>query len=737
MEALIALLAVGLVALLLIGPVFTFIGFARSNTLRSELEAVKLRLKALEARPRPAAPVVEATPARPAEAASATPVAAPMPALPAPEPMVAPGLPATPARVIPTPQRTPPAPPRPSAPAPDLATNLGPKILVGFGALAVFAALAFFVKYAWDNDWVGPAGRVLFGLVVSLGLVAGGLRLLSRQYRPLGQGHAGAGFAGLYVSSFGAHGFYNLIPRELAGLFLAGVTGCAILLALRLDVRLLAALAWVGAYLTPMLLSTGKDQALSLFAYLLLLGVGAVVIRRRKPWLETAPLAFLGTCVLYAAWAGSFYRAERFGVAAFGLAALMAVFTELLPATTLLVGGLAAVGLTIDVDRPVLLMGLLLALAAIAMLRRPRFELSEAVSVTLSWAAVAAWHMQHFKPERVGESLMLAVSVAGVYFLSLAVRGLLIGEAVGAPGMVTHMAGAALLWSVLYGTFYETNPSLLGLLSVALGVVYLGLGLALTQRDDKDAGHLRVALGLAAGFVTLAIPVQLGLHGITLAWAVEGLVLLGLGVRFASPLARAAAYAVLGLAVLRLFARHLPLHEAAFAPFVNPEFGSWLFVIASLAAATWIARKAAWEEQPLDSGMRFVLTATALVLLFGVMTGETHESFEQQAAAAGTQGLEAAAQHARLAGGLAISVLWSVFAMVLLAAGLIARSRPLFWTSYALFALAGLKVVFVDLAELDTLYRILSFLALGVLLMLGAYLNIRFSARLGPRGEAA
>ena len=551
MEGLIALMAVGLVGFLLVVPVFTLIAFARTNGLRTELEGLKLRLKALEARPRPVAPVAEAAPARPAEAAPTppSPVTAPSPAPPGPERVVAPVAPATSARPIPP--RTPQA-PRPSAPAPDMATNLGPRILVGFGALAVFAALAFFVKYAWDNDWVGPSGRVLFGLVVSLGLVAAGLRLLGKQYRPLGQGLAGAGFAGLYVSTYGAHGFYNLIPRELAGAFLVGVTACAILLALRLDVRLLAGLAWLGAYLTPMLLSTGKDRALSLFVYLLLLGVGAVVIRRRKPWRETALLAFVGSCVLYAAWAGSFYRAERFGVAAFGLAALMAVFTEVLPATTLLVGGLGAVGLSIDVDRPVPLLLLLLVLAAIAMARRTRFEMSEALAVTLSWAAVAAWHMQYFKPERVGESLMLAVSVPGVYFLNLAVRGLLVGERIGPPGLVTHLAGAALLWSVLYQTLYQTNASMLGLLSVALGVVYLGLGLALTRRDEQDAGHLRVTLGLAAGFLTLAIPVQLGLHGITLAWGVEALVLLGLGVRFASRLTRGAAYAVLGLTVLRL-----------------------------------------------------------------------------------------------------------------------------------------------------------------------------------------
>ena len=43
---------------------------------------------------------------------------------------------------------------------------------------------------------------------------------------------------------------------------------------------------------------------------------------------------------------------------------------------------------------------------------------------------------------------------------------------------------------------------------------------------------------------------QLGLHGITLAWAVEGLLLLWLGIRFRSALTRAGGYGVLGLATL-------------------------------------------------------------------------------------------------------------------------------------------------------------------------------------------
>jgi uncharacterized membrane protein len=93
---------------------------------------------------------------------------------------------------------------------------------------------------------------------------------------------------------------------------------------------------------------------------------------------------------------------------------------------------------------------------------------------------------------------------------------------------------------------------------------------------------------------------------------------------------------------------------------------------------------------------------------------------------------------ARRQGDLSVSVLWTVFATGLLAAGLGARSRGLFYAAYALFAITAGKVVLADLANLPTLYRMVAFLALGVLLLAGAWLNLRFRERLAePRSEAA
>jgi uncharacterized membrane protein len=299
--------------------------------------------------------------------------------------------------------------------------------------------------------------------------------------------------------------------------------------------------------------------------------------------------------------------------------------------------------------------------------------------------------------------------------------------------VLSHLADAAFLWTVLYRVLYDANPGALGLASVALAAVYLVVGLSASRLRPQDDGQKRIALGLAAAFVTLAIPVQLGLNGITLAWAAEGVVLLGLGLRLASPLARAGGYSVIGLAVARLFVRHLPLHPQAFLPVLNPPFGTWLAVIAALGIALWLSRGARRRGESPDRQLGACATALTLALLFGLLTGEARAAFEQRATLAARLGDGAAVQQARLAGGLAVSVLWSVFATALLASALGLRSRPLFYSAYGLFGVAAAKVVLVDLAQLETVYRILSFLALGVLLMAGAYLSIRFRARLMPR----
>jgi uncharacterized membrane protein len=612
----------------------------------------------------------------------------------------------------------------------DFATIVGPRLLVGTGALAFVVFVGLFVKYAWENDWIGPAGRVLCGAIFGLALVALGVRLLGREYRPLGQGLAGAGLASLYLSAYGAHGFYDLVSREVTGALMLAITVNAVLLAARLQARLLATLAWTGAYLTPVLLSTGEDRAGSLFLYLLVLDAGALVLDRWRPWPETVPLAMLGTLALYIAWFTSFFRGERFDVAAIGLVLFTAVFVAgprrsadrpSWAAVALVTGGIGLSFLAGGADRPPALSATLLGYSALALLTRKWWSGAEVVGLGASALAVLVWMGEFWRRGRTEDAWLVAMPVAGLYLLSLVERGLVHRRRLAAPDVAVHLMDAALVWTVLYRALYDDQPRTLGAICLGLATLYLAVGLAALKERGEDPLQVRTLLGLAALFVTLAIPVQLGLHGITLAWAAEGLLLLALGLRFQSPRARAGAYLVLALSATRLFVRHLPLHDRPhFTPLLSAAFGTWLAVILALAAAAFMRRRAR-PETALDRAAGPGLATLALGLLFTLLTMETEDVF---------------ATRARLAGQLALSVLWTLFATGLLAGGLALRSRPLFYSAYALFAVTALKVVAVDLATLGAVYRMLSFLALALLLMAGAYLNLRFRERLLPRAAA-
>ena len=848
MEAVFVLLALGLVGLAMLGSLLGLFAWTRTSRLEKRIDELA-REVAFVRRSRGAAPA-EAGPPVAEPRAGVEPPPPPSPAAPAPAPPDIPLWP-RPSTSAPAPR---PAPTRPSpggvpvaqdkgagaTPPIDFATNVGPKILVATGALAFMVFLGLFVKYAWDNNWVGPAGRVLIGAVFGLGLLALGIRLMRREYRPLGQGLAAAGLAGLYTSAFAAHGFYDLVPREVSALLMVAVTASAVLLAVRLDARLLAALAWTGGYMTPLLLSTGEDRALALFLFLALLDAGALLIDQRKPWPETAPIAMTGTVLLYSGWYERFFRPERFEVAAlglvlftalfafgmarkqrpsglgavvalggigvavmaggadrpfpllvlslalaafalrasttmgrglagvallaaglpyavwwgshyrpeaFGIAALWVLLTAVLfivPARraaaeegpglelgVLAGAGIASAALCAATDRPLEIAVFLAAMAALAVVLRGRWREAEVLGILAAALSVALWMERHFSASRAGDAYLVALPAVAVFAAALLVRGLLAGQLLGGPDVVAHLLLAAFMWTFLYTVLDAAHPALKGPAAAAMAAAYLAVGLAALRRSARDPRLVRVSLGLAAAFLTLAIPIQLGLHGVVLGWAAEGVVLLALGTRFGSAQARAGAYAVLLLAVWRLVV-DLPLHPGAFRPVFNPAFATWLAVVAALGAAMWVARVPRRELHPLDATIGPFLGGIAILLLFAALNGETRATFAQRRQEADRLGDVAASQAARRVSGLAVSVLWTIFATGLLAAGLAARSRALFYAAYGLFALTAGKVVLWDLEDFSVPYRMFAFLVLGLLLMAGAYLNLRFRQRLMP-----
>ncbi|NOY74829.1 MAG: DUF2339 domain-containing protein [Kiritimatiellaeota bacterium] len=73
-----------------------------------------------------------------------------------------------------------------------------------------------------------------------------------------------------------------------------------------------------------------------------------------------------------------------------------------------------------------------------------------------------------------------------------------------------------------------------------------------------------------------------------------------------------------------------------------------------------------------------------------------------------------------------ISILWSVFAIAFILTGMLKHLKIFRYSGLALFIVVVAKVFFSDLDQLDQLYRIVAFLALGLIILAAAILYVKF-----------
>ncbi|MDP2784463.1 MAG: DUF2339 domain-containing protein [Sulfurimicrobium sp.] len=197
-----------------------------------------------------------------------------------------------------------------SKPAPklDLESLIAGRWLNRIGIIALLLAGSFFLKFAFDNDWIGPAGRVAIGLLSGSALIVFSQTILKRGYSYFSDGIAGLGAGVLYLSLYAAHQFYQLIPSWAAFGGMAIITAALMVLALGRDSVRIALLALAGGFVTPALLSSGVDAQIQLFTYIAVLNTGLLLLARRRDWDVLPPLALLATILYYIGWHGQFYR---------------------------------------------------------------------------------------------------------------------------------------------------------------------------------------------------------------------------------------------------------------------------------------------------------------------------------------------------------------------------------------------------------------------------------------------
>jgi uncharacterized membrane protein len=733
----------GVLFLLLVAPVVSWVRAARMSAdlqrLQRRLAEVESHVQALSARvadsgqPAPAPPAAAASDEQaPAEAVPAVPTAPPVPASPiaaAPESIAGTEPPAPPTE-------PPPAPPPAAVPSTSgddgegrLEAAIGGRLLLYVGTVALVLGVAFFLKYAFDRNWITEWMRVTLGALGGLALVGAGLRFDRAGYGAYGQMLAGGGLGVLFLAAYAAFDFYGLVGRTTAFVLFVAITAAAAFLADRLRSQPTAVMAVGAGFLTPFLVGGDADAQVTLFTYDALLVAGTMLLARRRDWPTLNVLSYVLTVLTITAWASEYYSRLVYLRTELFLTLFCAMFLYIRGQVRRTRSVATVVALVVLASAPVLY-----HLASVAVL----FSRSVALLVYLiGFSLVGVWWSIRTDRPALRLLLWLAAMLPLVGWVSDHQRWTWV-----APSLVTIGAILCLHLVALFDKVYRQEKSLsafdvvllhvngLGaffavwvlLESIALawvpvaGVVLVLLHMAVAwQMRPRDLTAALNALAVGFSLTAAVVAVQLDGAWLTAAWAAEGAAIAWVGLRVRRDWFRAAGAALLGVAIGRWLGLHLPDTAADFHPFRNETFLLGTLIVALLYLIAWLHTRIEPRASAHRGGVAAALvTASAVTVL--MLTAESTKYWTEQGA------LLADATFAR---GLTVSLVWAFYAAVLVVIGIARRYAPIRYTAIALFGLTIGKVFLVDLAGLEGIYRVVGLMIVGGVLLAVSFLYQR------------
>lgn len=551
-------------------------------------------------------------------------------------------------------------PPPPSFPQPKRATDaaslesrIGSQWLNRIGIVAVLFGVSYFLKYAFENNWIGPAGRIAIGLIAGIAIIVWSEMFRSRGYKVFSYSLKAVGVGTLYLSLWAGFQLYHLFPASVAFGCMVLVTAFTTFLALSQDAEILAAFALVGGFLTPALVSTGQNREIVLFSYVAILDIATVIFATRRRWIRLLPGAFIGTLFLYIGWYASFYRNEFL-------------------APTLIFASI-----------------FFLIFSVPALLIRP----------------VAEEKSRSLVPTLTG----LVLLNAATYFLQ---------------------------GYVILQEWADTKP-FTAWFAVAVAAVYLLLAREIRSHSAGRAKEILTLLHLtlAIVFLTIAIPLKLEAHWITIGWLVEAALIMYVGHRTDTDLLKGLATAALALGVIRLVFFD-NFHSTRVI--LNARLATYIVAIAALTFTAYLFR-----------GMRNELERNAVAIAIVainllVLVAAHHEvsdyfswQFEPLARQTYSPNQWEQWQQLRVMRQFSYSAVWMIYGAFLMWLGFWKRSSFLRWQALILIAATIVKVFTYDVSTLDRGYRILAFIALGVILLGISFVYQRDWLKLSKHGESA
>ena len=515
--------------------------------------------------------------------------------------------------------------------------TFGQKWLLIAGVILTVLAVGWFLKYSFDQNWIGPAGRVAMAYLGGMAFLGVGELFRSKKIPVFGLYLIGGGIATLYFATFAAFHIYHLISQVPAFGVMILVTALACTLSLVYDTKWLAVLGLIGGFMTPVVLSTGVDNQVALMSYMAMLNVGILSIAFFKQWRLLNYLGFLFTWLLFSGWYVRYYEDPTFWT------------------TTIFLN-----------------------------------------FFFLTYAFVPfAYHVLRERGQQMRSIEILVPNAFIAFGYSFAM-------------IKTHF-----------------RVEYVSIITLAYAIIFLWMAQVIYNRNREQVGAFVLLIGKAILFLVLTIPILFSDHWITFFWAIQAVVLLWAALKLENRWLYGS-FVILVLITLGkffLYDYHQIFHLRLSGMYFRGDYTRLLLErcitsVAVLVAAFQSARLV--TKYKMATGLfggkdAAVWWGVSTVTLFLIMNVEVSAFFHDYASVA------------RFA---AISVLWTLFSIVIMIFGFIKNRSSLRKCAIGLFVVTMIKVFLVDMARVSTPYRVISFMVLGLMLIGASYLYYRFKKQI-------
>jgi uncharacterized membrane protein len=672
----------------------------------------------------------------------------------------------------------------------ELEALIGGKLLNRIGAIAMILAVGFFLKFAFDNNWINEWARVSMGAAFGVGMIALAGYFHKKELSIFAQGIVAIGVSSLYLSVFAAYNFYQLLPQIPAFVLMMGITIIAFLQALKFNSLAAALLALAGGFLTPFLLPSAQPNEVGLFTYIAFLDVGILVlVIAKERWNVLEYLARFATYLVYFEWYSHFYKPEsEFVVTLFHLTLFWSIFFGF-EVYRIAVGsremrGLAVIGSVMNVlayyfglvailnnsyhsdSKGVitLLLGcvyfgtflVLNSRGKVDDTLRKQYIFTAIILLTLAistqyrnYMVVALWSLEAFVLFWCGVRWKLGfVRIFTVVLLGLSIM------------MLTTCPDIYGYWGVSKFQLIFNNRAF-GMWSYILTVASMSL-LSKRIEDIKNGqlyNRLLTYLWISALFAWLTLetndyfqsfinynllgdlrvwPEYIQELSFGFVWGSYGLLLLVGGWLRKN---RDVVDASMIVSIITFFGAALV--SSSFNPIIdhvllfNIRVGLLVYLMVAFAVQLGILRRSHEfsDRIPLRKLYQGFFGIAILLLIFELVSAETYSYYEKEISLLSIQHgggstpyyLVSDIENKRQ---LMLSVVWLVYSIILMVVGFGRKIRSLRLASIALSGFVILKVFLFDLSFLTMLYRIISFFGLGVILLLTSYFYQRYKHRI-------